>query len=73
MPALRLGPPPRPAAPQHAHSTEHLAATCLFTGRFEWQRQEMSVSDLDLHPNGARVSDAGGGLGRVAKEKIFGL
>lgn len=33
----------------------------------------MSVSDLDLHPNGARVSDAGGGLGRVAKEKIFGL
>lgn len=71
VPALHLGPPPRPAAPRHAHSTEHLAATCLFTGRFEWQRQEMSISDLQ--PNGAVVWDAGGGLGRVAKEKIFGL
>lgn len=69
--ALHLEPPPRPAAPQHARSTEHLAATCLGTGRFEWQRQEMSVSDLQ--PNGAVVWDAGGGLGRVAKEKIFGL
>lgn len=68
-------------APHQTCSSPTLALTLQSTlqpyvlaqARFEWHRQEMSISDLQPVQTELAFLDAGGGLGRVVKRIILGV